>query len=96
MDQILADPWLFNRIRGVAPDRPEGAERRQELARHLLLVLAAYQSIFHGDEQILAKMKSVVALVPDSDQVRWCKSLKKQKRVLGLRSLLNEALAEDL
>ena len=90
----IADPWLFNRIRGSAPDRPDGMERRRELARHLLLLLGSYETIFYGDAQILAKFKSVVALIPDPDQHRWCKSLKKQKRVLGVRSLLTDELTE--
>ncbi len=88
----IADPWLFDRIRGQAPARPTGVERRRELARHLSLLLDSYETIFHGDAQILAKLKSVVALIPDADQARWCKSLKKQKRVQGLRQLLNEAV----
>jgi len=88
----IADPWLFNRIRGSAPDRPEGEERRRELARYLLLLLASYETIFYGDAQILAKFKSVVALIQDPDQRRWCKSLKKQKRILSLRNLLNDSL----
>jgi len=90
----IGDPWLFDRIRGVAPERPAGEPRRRELARHLSLLLASYETIFHGDAQILAKFKSVVALIPDPDQARWCKSLKKQKRVLSLRSLLNESTTE--
>ena len=88
----IGDPWLFDRIRGRAPERPEGVERRHELARHLLLLLGAYEAIFFGDAQILAKFKSVVALVQDPDQARWCKALKKQKRVASLRSLLHEAV----
>jgi len=91
----IADPWLFARIRGTVGARPEGRERRQELAGHLSLVLASYESIFHGDAQILAKLKSVVAQIPDPDQVRWCKALKKQKRVNGLKKLLDETLAES-
>jgi len=87
----IADPKLFDRIRGVAPVRPEGPERRRELAQHLLLLLDSYETIFHGDAQILAKLKSVVALIDDPDQNRWCKSLKKHKRVVSLRALLNEA-----
>lgn len=87
----IADPWLFDRIRGRAPDRPEGVERRRELARHLLLLLTAYEAIFHGDAQILVKLKSVVALIQDPDQRRWCKSLKKQTRVVNLRTLLTDA-----
>ena len=91
----IADPLLFNRIRGKAPARPQGEQRRRELACHLLALLASYETLFHGDAQILAKMKSVVALISDPDQARWCKSLKKQKRVLSLRNLLTDSLAED-
>ncbi len=89
----IADPWLFNRIRGTAPDKPNGEERRQELACHLSMLLSAYETIFHGDAQILAKLKSVIAMIPDPDQARWCKSLKKQKRVLSLRTLLNDSVS---
>ena len=88
----VADPWLFDRIRGAAGERPTGAQRRQELAHHLLLLLNQYESIFFGDAQILAKFKSVVALIKDPDQARWCKSLKKQKRVSALRSLLRDSV----
>ena len=87
----VADPWLFNRIRGTAPDKPQGDERRRELAGHLSLLLGSYEGIFHGDAQILAKMKSVVAMIEDPDQTKWLKSLKKQKRVDSLQSLLNES-----
>jgi len=87
----IVDPWLFNRIRGTAPDKPDGEERRRELARHLSLLLASYETIFHGDAQILTKMKSVVAMIHDPDQAKWCKSIKKQKRVDNLRGLLNDS-----
>lgn len=89
----IADPLLFNRIRGAAPAQPTGAERRRELATHLSLLLDSYETIFHGDAQILAKLKSVVALISDADQARWCKVLKKQRRVAGVRHLLNDTLA---
>ena len=87
----VADPWLFNRIRGTAPARPDGPQRQRELAQHLTLLLDAYEGIFHGDAQILAKLKSVVALIQDPDQARWCKALKKQKKVSGVRTILRDA-----
>ena len=87
----IGDPWLFNRIRRTAPDKPEGEERRRELASHLALLLAEYETIFFGDAQVLAKFRTVVSMIPDPDQARWCKSLKKQKRVESLRSLLKES-----
>lgn len=89
----IGDPWLFDRIRGHAPNRPAGVERRRELAGHLLALLDAYEEIFFGDAQILAKLKSVIALISDADQAKWCKALKKQKRVSSLRHLLKDATA---
>ncbi len=91
----IADPWLFDRIRGLAPDKPDGIARRRELARHLSLLLASYETIFYGDAQILAKLKSVVALIKDPDQRRWCKALKKQQHIVSLRRLLEASMTED-
>ena len=87
----IADPWLFDRIRGTAPGLPDSVQRRLELARHLSLLLDAYETIFQGEAQILAKLKSVVALIQDPDQARWCKSLKKQKKVRGVRAILSDS-----
>ena len=86
----IADPWLFNRIRGTAPDKPEGDERRRELAHHLSLLLTSYETIFFGDAQILTKLRTVIAMIPDPDQAKWCKALKKQKSVQSMRRLLDE------
>ena len=47
--------------------------------------------MFYGDALTLAMLESAVALIPDADQARWTKSLKKQIRVKGLRDLLNDA-----
>lgn len=86
-----ADPWLFQRIRGDAPERPTGEARRRELARFYLELLTSYESIFHGDAQILIKLKSVLIHVTEADQAKWIKSLRKQKKVVGMRSELEEA-----
>ena len=86
----IADPWLFNRIRGTAPDKPEGDERRRELAHHLSLLLTSYETIFFGDAQILTKLRTVIAMIPDPDQAKWCKALKKQKSVQSMKRLLDE------
>jgi hypothetical protein len=37
----IADPKLFQRIRGLAPQRPTGAERQGELATHIALLLSS-------------------------------------------------------
>lgn len=91
----LADPLLFERIRGQAPARPTGPAHKQELATHFSLLLAAYQGVFHGDAQILAKLKETFAHIDDPELGRWIKSLKKQKKVAPLMRLLVEAGAPN-
>ena len=90
----LADPWLFERIRGHAPPRPLGRARQQELAAHLTLLVAAYQGVFHGDAQILSKLKETLVHIDEPDLARWIKRLKKQKKVAALNRLLAEAETE--
>ncbi len=87
----IADPKLFERIRGHAPPRPSGMERKRELAQHLELLLEAYADIFHGDAQILSKFKENLAHVADPELARWIKQLKKRKSVAALAMLLAEA-----
>jgi tRNA-dihydrouridine synthase B len=87
----VADPKHFERIRGSAPRRPSGEERRRELAVHLELLLRAYVELFHGDAQILSKLRETLAHIDDRELARWVKRLKKQKKVEGLATLLAEA-----
>lgn len=90
----LADPLLFERIRGQAPARPSGDARKRELAIHFALLLAAYREVFHGDVQIISKLKETLAHVHDPDLARWIKALKKQKKVAALEELLLQAGAQ--
>ncbi len=87
----VADPKLFHRIRGTAADRPTGTARREQLATYLLRLLTEYEALFQGDTQILMKLKSVFVHVTDDDQARWLRSLKKQKKVAGMRRALEDA-----
>jgi len=87
----VADPLLFERIRGNVPPRPTGEERKRELAQHFERLLRAYSDVFCGDAQILSKLKETLAHVDDEELARWLKALKKQKRVAGLAALLAEA-----
>jgi tRNA-dihydrouridine synthase B len=49
----MADPVLFQRLRGAAPPEPDGTELRQLLER----LLPRYVELFCGDHQVLAKLK---------------------------------------
>lgn len=84
----IADPWLFQRIRGAAPDRPTGAARQAELAAFWRRLLDGYETLFAGDAQVLAKLHSVMVHVDDPELARWVKTLRKQKTTRKLRALL--------
>ncbi|MCA9568443.1 MAG: tRNA-dihydrouridine synthase family protein [Myxococcales bacterium] len=84
----VADPWLFARIRGELPERPEGAGRQAELGAFWARLLDGYADLFSGDAQILAKLHAVMLHAEDEDLRRWVKSLKKQKSLVKLRDAL--------
>ena len=84
----VSDPSLFERVRGRAPQRPRGEERKRELVAYFSLLLEGYSEIFHGDAQVLAKLKEVFAHVKDPELARWLKSLKKHRRVSELAAAL--------
>ncbi len=84
----VADPLLFERIRGRAGPCPSGHERRRALALHFEQLLHAYGDVFHGDAQIISKLRETLAHVRDPDQQRWIKKLRRQKRVAALAALL--------
>jgi tRNA-dihydrouridine synthase len=88
----MADPWLFERIRGAAPARPTGEARQREVASFLLRVLAAYEPLFQGDAQVLAKFNSVLVHIADDSLRRWVKALKKLKKVDSVRQRLLDSV----
>ncbi len=57
----IADPWLFQRIRGQAPVEPTPQQRLRELSAFLLDLHQRYQQLFCGGTQILYKLKEVLA-----------------------------------
>ncbi|BCR03755.1 hypothetical protein DESUT3_08240 [Desulfuromonas versatilis] len=61
----IADPLLFQRIRGQAAAEPSAAERRAELARYLGQLLERYAELFCGDTQVLRKLKEALAFHAD-------------------------------
>lgn len=89
----VSDPRLFERIRRNAPPRPSGDERKREIAEHLELLLEGFVELFHGDAQVLAKLKETLSHIDDPNLVRWIRLLKKQKRVAKLAELLAQARA---
>ena len=86
----IADPLIFERIRGRAGQRPTGDALKNELAGHLIEVLHAYKAMFCGDAQTLSKFRQVLVHIPDPELSRWLKRLKKQKTPDALIAYLNQ------
>lgn len=61
----IADPLLFERLRGGAPAVPAPEARRREFKSYLGLLLERYRELFCGDDQVLYKLKEVVRHVGD-------------------------------
>ena len=57
----IADPLLFERLRGNAPQGASTEELLQGVSRLLLKVLPGYREIYCGDTQVLHKLKGVLA-----------------------------------
>lgn len=57
----IADPWLFERLRGRAAAEPTRTQRLAELSAFLLELQRRYGALFCGDTQILYKLKEVLA-----------------------------------
>jgi tRNA-dihydrouridine synthase len=90
----IADPKLFERIRGNAPEEVEVAERKRELAVHLSRLLAGYSEIFCGEAQILSKLRETLAHFREPELRRWGRKLAKRKRVSEVSAALEQA-AQD-
>jgi tRNA-dihydrouridine synthase len=85
----LADPWLFSRIRGIAPLQVGEAQRRRELADYIGELLPLYLEKFCGERQALMKMKDLLNFIPDEKLQRELGKLKRATTVAAFRSLLD-------
>lgn len=87
----IADPLLFARLRGVAPEVPVAEEMQQEFVDYLDDLLTRYEPLFCGEQQILAKIKEVPAfvidphLLPLAQQLRRTRTLQDFRALLGMR-----------
>ncbi len=86
----IADPLLFQRLRGLASWEPDGAERVEELRRYLLDLLPRYARLFCGDTQVLDNIKGVLKTMEEPCLEKVCKQLRKAKTVHSFALLLDE------
>jgi tRNA-dihydrouridine synthase len=75
----IADPLLFERLRNNYPVLSTPEQRAEELRDYLKELLASYQELFCGDQQVLWKMKEIVAFITDPCFSKQMRKLKKAK-----------------
>lgn len=79
----LADPLLFKRLRGQAPNAPSVDELKKELGDLLSELLPRYRKRYCGQAQVLAKLRSLLPYL----QGAGCKTILEQlKRAKTLES----------
>jgi tRNA-dihydrouridine synthase B len=89
----IADPLLFERLRGLADPEPDRTERVAMLQHYLRQLLVRYGELFCGDTQVLCRIKEVFAPMSDPDLEKIVKQLRKSTTLLTFRNVV-DGLAE--
>jgi tRNA-dihydrouridine synthase len=84
----IADPLLFERLRGKYSDLSTPEQRAEELRDYLQELFTRYQKLFCGDQQVLWKMKEVLSLIKDPCFSKQMRKLKKTRSLAGFSELL--------
>ncbi len=72
---VIADPFLFRRIRGIDAPDIDVVQRQRNLCLHLQQVKNEYTELFCGDQQVLAKLKAILSCVQDEALLPFVKQL---------------------
>ena len=86
----LADPWLFQRIRGELPGDVDERQRRKDIFELLMDLLPRYMVKFCGERQALMKLKDLLNFVPDDCLQRDLGKLKRTMTTAGFVALLEK------
>lgn len=86
----IADPFLFRRLRGVYPAVSPPEQREVEARDYLLALLARYEELFCGEQQVLYKMKEVVGQMQTLDAIEGTRRLLKCRRLAHFISLVHD------
>ena len=86
----IADPLLFQRLRGAEPAQIDEFTRHREACDYLNRVLVVYRELFCGDQQVLGKLKGVVACMDDPVLQRLVKRLRRSRNLETFRAELQE------
>jgi len=84
----LADPWIFQRIRGELPSQIDETQRRLDLFELLTDLLPRYLIKFSGERQALMKIKDVLNFIPDDYLQRDIGKLKRTTTAARFSALL--------
>jgi tRNA-dihydrouridine synthase len=85
----IADPLLFERLRGRAAAEPDREERSAQLHRYLRDLLARYREQSCGDSKMLGKLKGVLATMDDPCFDKHFKELLMSKNLRIFSALLD-------
>ena len=86
----LADPWLFQRIRGELPGEVDEVQRRNDIFELLTDLLPRYLVRFCGERQALMKLKDLLNFIPDECLQRDIGKLKRTMTAAGFSMLLEK------
>jgi len=86
----IADPLLFERLRGRANPEPDPKERGALLNRYLRDLLVRYRELFCGEAQVLGKLKGVLSTMDDPYFDKNLKRLRRTNNTRTFSALLDE------
>jgi len=86
----IADPLLFQRIRGTHQATSSPAELLTEMQQYLFRILGPYEELFCGDHQVLRKMKEVASQVRSPVLHAPVRRLQKSKTLADFGCILKE------
>ena len=89
----IADPLLFQRLRGEYRAVSEPAERLVELQEYLSTLLPRYRQLFCGDQQVLCKMKEVLSQVREPALTKPVRGLLRCRNLLRFGEMLAELVS---
>jgi len=85
----IADPLLFERLRGRANPIASQEEQLRELRFYLREMTVRYTELFCGDMQVLGKLKAIVSQMNAQGPEKTIKDLKKAKTLQSFKALLS-------
>jgi tRNA-dihydrouridine synthase B len=91
----IADPLLFERLRGNYSTLSTPEQRAHELRDYLQELFTSYQKLFCGDQQVLWKMKEVLSFINDPCFSKQFRKLKKTRGLTKFSELLENLGSEN-